>query len=72
MKYLGLIPGAVSPFGVINDKGGVVRVVLEKRMLEHRLLNFHPLDNSMTCSVSRGDLIRFLEAENHPPKIVAL
>ncbi|UCG86399.1 MAG: prolyl-tRNA synthetase associated domain-containing protein [Gemmatimonadota bacterium] len=72
MKYLGLIPGAVSPFGVVNDKGGVVRVVLDRRMLEREPLNFHPLDNSMTSSISRDDLIRFLEAENHSPKVVSL
>jgi len=72
MKYLGLTAGAVSPFGVINDTGCVVRVVLEKKMLEHEPLNFHPLDNSMTSSISRDDLIRFLKAENHPPKLVLL
>ena len=72
MKYLGLTPGAVSPFGVINDKGRAVQVVLDEKMLEREPLNFHPLDNSMTSSISRDGLIQFLEAENHPPVIVSL
>ncbi len=72
VKYLGLIPGAVTPFGVLNDKGRKVRVVLDRKMFEKEPLNFHPLDNSMTTSISRDDLIRFLEAENHPPQIIAI
>jgi Ala-tRNA(Pro) deacylase len=72
MKYLGLIPGAVTPFGVFNDKGRKVRVVLDRRMFENEPLNFHPLDNSMTTSISGDDLIRFLEAENHPPQIISV
>jgi Ala-tRNA(Pro) deacylase len=72
MKFLGLTPGSVSPFGVINDNGRVVRVVLEKKMLQQQPLNFHPLDNSMTSSITTGDLMRFLQAENHPPLILGL
>jgi Ala-tRNA(Pro) deacylase len=72
LKSLGLTPGAVSPFGVINDKGRAVQVVLDEKMLEREPLNFHPLDNSMTSSISRDGLIQFLEAENHPPVIVSL
>jgi len=72
MKYLGLIPGAVTPFGVFNDKGRKVHVVLDRKMFENEPLNFHPLDNSMTTSISGDDLIRFLEAENHPPQIIAI
>lgn len=72
MKYLGVIPGAVTPFGIINDNGGQVRVVLDRQMLEAGPLNFHPLDNAMTTSISAQDLIRFLEAENHPPEYIDL
>lgn len=72
MKYLGVIPGAVTPFAVINDKGGEVRVVLERRMLETEPLNFHPLDNAMTTAIGSEDFICFLEAENHPPEYIDL
>ncbi len=72
MKYLGVLPGAVSPFAVINDPGRAVRVVLERRLLEAEPLNFHPLDNTMTTSIAARDVLRFLEAEDHPAQILRL
>ena len=72
MRYLGVIPGAVTPFAVINDRGGAVSMVLDAALLEHDPLNFHPLDNAMTTAVSAEDLIRFLEHAGHPPRIVDL
>lgn len=67
MTHLGVIPGAVSPFGVINDVEGVVRVALDREMLEHEPLNFHPLDNTKTTAIGRADLLAFLEATGHDP-----
>jgi Ala-tRNA(Pro) deacylase len=67
MRYLGVIPGAVSPFGVINDSGAEVEVVLDAALMEMHPLNFHPLDNSKTTAVSAPDLVRFLESTGHPP-----
>lgn len=72
MKYLGVLAGAVSPFAVINDNAHNVRVVLERGLLKTEPLNFHPLDNTMTTSIAKGDLLRFLEAEEHPPQVVRL
>lgn len=72
MKYLGIIPGAVTPFAILNDKGGAVRVVLERGMLECETLNFHPLDNAQTTAISAADLVRFLEAEGHQPDLIDL
>ena len=71
-EYLGVVPGAVTPFAIINDRGGQVRVVLEKSLLQLRPLNFHPLDNAMTTSIDPDDLVRFLVAESHTPEIVDL
>ena len=68
MKYLGVIPGAVNPFGVINDHGGVVSLVLDRGLQEYELWNFHPLDNAKTTTIRREDMIRFLEAVEHPPR----
>jgi Ala-tRNA(Pro) deacylase len=67
MTYLGVEPGAVSPFGVVNDRDGEVTVVLDRALVEYERLNLHPLDNSMTTSIATLDLIRFLEATGHPP-----
>lgn len=65
----GVEPGAVTPFGAINDTAGRVTVVLDKAMLAHAILNFHPLVNTMTTSIARDDLIRFLESTGHSPRI---
>jgi len=70
MKYLGVTPGAVNPFAVINDHGGVVRVVLDRAILDDPPLNFHPLVNTMTTSIGPEDFLRFLAAEEHEPKLV--
>lgn len=71
-QTLGVEPGAVSPFGVINDGDGQVRVALEERVLGCDLLNFHPLRNDATVTIARDDFLRFLEAERHPPITVRL
>jgi Ala-tRNA(Pro) deacylase len=65
----GVEPGSVTPFGAINDTEGRVSVVLDAAMMEHALLNYHPLTNTMTTSIARDDLVRFLEWTGHPPRI---
>ncbi|MBN9049533.1 MAG: prolyl-tRNA synthetase associated domain-containing protein [Rhizobiales bacterium] len=69
MELLGVRPGSVTPFGVINDTEHRVSVVLDAAMMEHSVLNYHPLDNTMTTTIGRDDLVRFLEATGHPPRI---
>ena len=54
MRHLGVSPGAVTPFAVINDKQGAVRVVVDLSVLAFERVNFHPLDNAMTTAIS-GD-----------------
>jgi Ala-tRNA(Pro) deacylase len=44
-------------------------VVLDAPMMEQAMLNYHPLDNTMTTSISRDDLVKFLESTGHPPRI---
>jgi len=70
MQYLGVIPGAVTPFGVINDVDAQVQVVLDKALLDMNPLNFHPMDNCKTTSISAQSLSRFLEITNHPPIVL--
>jgi Ala-tRNA(Pro) deacylase len=72
MEVLGVIPGAVTPFAAMNDTAGRVSVVLEAALMANRLVNFHPLDNSMTTTIARDDLMRFLEATGHKPRIEPL
>jgi Ala-tRNA(Pro) deacylase len=65
----GVEPGSVTPFGAINDTNARVMVVLDAAMMEHDTLNFHPLLNTMTTSIARDDLVKFLEATGHKPRI---
>jgi Ala-tRNA(Pro) deacylase len=61
--------GAVTPFGAINDHQGRVTVVLDAAMMEHATLNYHPLVNTMTTSIARDDLLKFLQSTGHMPRI---
>jgi Ala-tRNA(Pro) deacylase len=65
----GVEPGAVTPFGAINDTQGRVTVVLDAVMMEHDILNYHPLVNTMTTAITRDDLVKFLSATGHVPRI---
>lgn len=66
-RLLGIPPGAVSPFAVINDAGHAVTVVLDQAMLAITPLNFHPLRNDRTTTIAAADLLRFLQAVSHAP-----
>jgi Ala-tRNA(Pro) deacylase len=74
MTYLGVLPGSVTPFAVINDKNHEVTMVLDTGVMaggpEGGPVNCHPLVNTMTTAVSPEDLIRFLEAEGHAPQML--
>jgi Ala-tRNA(Pro) deacylase len=71
-EVLGIEPGSVTPFAAINDVAARVTVVLDAAMMAHDVLNYHPLDNTMTTAITRDDLIKFLEATGHSPRIVAV
>ncbi len=60
MKYLGLRPGSVSPFGLINDTGNEVYLFLDRNLSEAPFLSFHPNDNTGTVVISRDGFLKFL------------
>ena len=67
-RHLGVVPGAVTPFAVLNDTEGAVTLALDRRMLDmHTALNVHPLDNTMTTAIAPLDLVTFLESVDHAP-----
>jgi Ala-tRNA(Pro) deacylase len=68
----GVKPGAVTPFGAINDKTAKVSVVLDEAMMRHERLNFHPLVNTRTTGLASADLVKFLRATGNEPLVVAL
>src|SRR5215468_2381423 len=55
-KYLGVEPGSVTPFAVINDTDHKVRLVLDRGLQEGGPINAHPLTNTMTSAVALADL----------------
>jgi Ala-tRNA(Pro) deacylase len=72
MRHLGVEPGAVTPFGLVNDTAGQVSFVLDEGLLRHDVLNFHPLTNAATTAIARDDFLRFLEAIGHKPQVMTL
>ncbi|MBW7848007.1 MAG: prolyl-tRNA synthetase associated domain-containing protein [Bacteroidales bacterium] len=60
-KHLGLKPGSVSPFGLINDKEQHVHVFIDENLLKAPRLSFHPNDNTASLSIATTDFIRFLD-----------
>ena len=69
---LGVEPGAVTPLAALNDTGNLVTIVLDQALMTHKVINCHPLHNTMTTSLARDDLVRFLAATGHPPRIEAV
>ena len=72
MTHLGLTPGSVSPFGLINNRDHAVRVVLDRDLKSATRVSFHPNINTATYVVSAADFARFLEACGNPVQHVSL
>ena len=71
-QVLGITPGSVTPFAVMNDRECVVNIVLDQDMMSAALLNYHPLSNDATVSITPEDLLRFIESCGHKPHIMNL
>jgi len=72
MDVLGVPPGSVTPFALVNDRDRRVTVVLDLDMMRHDRLNYHPLENTATTNIAREDLVAFIRACGHEPRIVAV
>lgn len=69
---LGVPPGSVTPFSLINDTESRLRIVLDQEMLASDPLNFHPLRNDRTTAIAPSDLVRFVRDTGHEPLVMAL
>ncbi|CAN5282680.1 prolyl-tRNA synthetase associated domain-containing protein [soil metagenome] len=67
LDTLGITPGSVSPFALLNDRSNLVTFVLEKRMLAYSHQNFHPLRNDRTVTIATADFLAFLKSIAHEP-----
>lgn len=71
-EVLGVTPGSVTPFALINDSERRVQPLLDRAMLAHDELNYHPLTNRATTTIAAADLPRFLQSCGHRPRIIDL
>lgn len=72
IETLGVRPGSVTPFALANDPEQKCRVVLDAPMLDFQQLNYHPLTNEATTTISREDLLKFIRHCGHEPLIIDL
>ena len=69
-SILGIEPGSVSPFALINDVDKKVLFFLDKNFLYYEKLNFHPLVNTATVNIATSDMIKFIEEKHNPIKYI--
>jgi len=72
MKYLGLTPGSVSPFGLINDTEKHVHVFIDEDLKKATKISFHPLINTASLVIPFEGLIRFLEHTGNSYEFIKL
>jgi len=70
LDVLGVTPGSVTPFALLNDRPPRVQLVLDARLAAPTEANFHPLVNTATTTIASADLLRFVERTGHPPRFV--
>ena len=72
MARLGLTPGSVSPFGLLNDSTHAVRVIVDADLKRAERLIFHPNINTASLTISRADFERFLESRGNTVRWLVL
>jgi Ala-tRNA(Pro) deacylase len=72
IEVLGVPPGSVTPFALINDRACRVTVILDADMMRYERLNYHPLANTATTNIAREDLLTFIRSCGREPRILAV
>jgi Ala-tRNA(Pro) deacylase len=72
LETLGVPPGSVTAFAVINDRARRVHVVIDADLMAADSINCHPLENTATTNIARDDLLRFIRSCGHEPRVIAL
>ncbi len=70
LQHLGVAPGSVTLFSVLNDAAGQITLVLDAALLKYEIVNFHPLLNDATTAISSADMIKFAKATGHDPVVI--
>lgn len=71
-EVLGVTPGSVTALAIINDTTGRVSVVVDAALMRYEVINCHPLENTATTAIGREDLLKFIRASGHEPRIVEI
>jgi Ala-tRNA(Pro) deacylase len=71
-RTLGVPPGSVTALSLINDSENVVSVIIDEQLMEFETINCHPLINTATTALAAKDLIKFMRATGHEPRIMSL
>jgi Ala-tRNA(Pro) deacylase len=72
MDTLGVTPGSVTAFAVINDIARRVKVIFDQALMAEASVNCHPLENTATTNIARSDLLRFIRTTGHEPRVMVL
>ena len=72
MRHLGVRPGSVSLFALVNDAGHEVTLFVDRRLLEAEKVSFHPNDNRASLVISSADMMRFVEQAGNPYEVLDL
>jgi Ala-tRNA(Pro) deacylase len=67
MQHLGVEPGSVTLFALINDPERTVRLILDEALFAHDPVNFHPLKNDATTAISPADMLKFVRSLGREP-----
>lgn len=70
LETLGVVPGSVTPFALINDHSRKVNFALDSKLAKGDILNFHPLRNDRTTTIQSDDLLRFITSLGYEIRIV--
>ena len=70
MEHLGVAPGSVCLFAIMNDKDANVQLIIDKTLADADIVNFHPLLNDATTAISAANMIKFAKATGHDPVIM--
>lgn len=72
LEVLGVTPGSVTAFALINDRQRRVTMILDAALMDYETINCHPLENTATTSIARDDLLRFIRSTGHEATIARL
>jgi Ala-tRNA(Pro) deacylase len=70
IEKLGVEPGSVTAFAILNDQSREVRFILDAALMAYDIVNFHPLKNDATTAISSADMLTFVRAMGREPEIL--